>query len=83
MVSGTAVSGSTVTLKTRTGAVMAVNATEAQEGDLSVVLYVGEPVTASGSLDLSGVLHAAAIMRAKPQPPLWLSDTIGPATGVK
>src|SRR5271170_2320591 len=40
----TAVSGSALTLQTRTGAMMTVGPTKAQEGDLSVVLLVGETV---------------------------------------
>ena len=79
----TAVSGSALTLQTRTGAMITVDPTKAQEGDLSVVLLVGEPVIVRGSLDQSGVLHASVIMRAKPQSSLWPTDTIGPAAGAK
>jgi hypothetical protein len=79
----TTVSGSALTLQTRTGAMLTIDPTKAQEDDLSVVLLVGEPVIVSGSLDQSGVLHATVIMRAKPQSPLWPADTIGPAAGVK
>jgi hypothetical protein len=79
----TAVSGSTVTMKTRTGAMMTVDATKAQDDDLSVVLYGAEPITVHGSLDASGVLHATAILRAKPQSLLWPPDTLGPAAGVQ
>lgn len=79
----TAVNSSTVTLQIRTGAMMTVDPTKAQEDDLSVGLLVGEPVIVRGSLDAAGILDAAAISHAKPQTSLWPPDTIGPATGVQ
>lgn len=79
----TAVGPAAVTLQTRTGAMMTVDPTTAQQSDLSVVLLVGEPVIVRGSLDASGVLHATAILHAKPQPALWPPDTMGPASGVQ
>lgn len=79
----TAVSGSTIAVKTRTGTLMTIDAMKAQDNDFSVMLYLGEPITVRGVLDSSGVLHATSILRAKPQLTLWPPDTLGPATGVQ
>ena len=79
----TVISGSTVTVKLRTGSIATVDAAPAQDHDLSVGLYVGEPITARGSFDVSGVLRADAITRAKPQSTLWPIDTVGLATGMQ
>jgi hypothetical protein len=66
--------GSMIVIDTRDGR-LNVDATAAQRNDLSVVLYMREPVIVSGSF-ANGILHASSVGRAKPQPELWLSDTL-------
>jgi hypothetical protein len=70
----TAINGQTVTLQTRSGAVMVIDATEAQQTHLSVPLVVNRPVLVRGARGPSGMFHATTILHAKPQPELWEPD---------
>jgi hypothetical protein len=68
------VAGAEVTLSTRTGNLVPVDAADAVDRHLSVGLQVGEPVTVFGSYRLSGILHATSVFRAKSSPTGWPPD---------
>jgi hypothetical protein len=68
------VNGNTITVATRTKALVDVDATEAVEAYQSVGLLVDEPVRMLGSYDTSSVFHATVITRAKASPGLWPPD---------
>ena len=70
----TTVNGDLLTITTRTGALVNVDATQAVQAYASVGLLVGEPVRILGSYNTSNVLQAASIARAKPSPNLWPPD---------
>lgn len=70
----TGINGQTITLQTRSGGVLVIDATEAQQTHLSVPLVVERPVMVLGELGSSGVFHATAILHAKPEPPPWVPD---------
>jgi len=74
-VSGTVLSLSdgTVTVRTRTGKLVAVLATEAIRQHKSVPLSVGENILAEGSYDAGDALFAATIFRTK-EPAGWAPD---------
>ncbi len=69
-----AVSGSLLTLRTRSGKIVRVDAAGALARERSGVLVVGEPFDVRGKYDAAGVLHAAFIVRAKPLPSSWPPD---------
>jgi hypothetical protein len=69
-----AIAGQSITLATRTGKPVLVDATDAARGHHSVVLLVGSPVAVLGSYDRSGVLHATSVLHAKPSPQGWPAD---------
>ncbi len=69
-----AISGSHLTLRTRTGKAAHVDASDAIRHERSVVLVVGKAFDARGTYDASGVLHATTIVRAKPSPGTWPTD---------
>jgi hypothetical protein len=69
-----AVSGSLITLRSRTGKIAGVDDSDALRRERSSVLVVGEPFTAIGRYDAAGVLHAAVIIRAKPSEATWPLD---------
>lgn len=69
-----AVSGSVLTLRTRTGRIVRSDDSAAVRHERSADLVVGEAFTASGTYDAAGVLHAALIVRAKPSPSSWPPD---------
>jgi hypothetical protein len=75
-ISGTikAVAGDEITLATRTGKLVQVDAASAVRRHLSVVLLAGEPVTVFGSDDGRRALHATSILHAKPRPEGWPTD---------
>lgn len=75
-VTGTLVklSGSIATLKTRTGTLVRVDAAQALKNERSADLVVGEPFDVRGTYEASGVMRAAAIVRAKPSPATWTPD---------
>ena len=69
-----AVSGSSLTLRSRAGQIVRVDDSVAVRNERSADLVVGEPFTVRGKYDASGVLHAAFILRAKPSPSVWPPD---------
>jgi hypothetical protein len=69
-----AIAGQSITLATRTGKPVLVDATDAVRAHHSVVLLVGSPVAVLGSYDRSGVLRATSVLRAKPSPQGWPAD---------
>src|SRR5271166_1084897 len=77
-ISGTlvAISGETLTLRTRAGKTATIDASGALRNErVTGPLMVGTPYTAQGTtFDTSGALLATAIGRAKPSSGLWPSD---------
>jgi hypothetical protein len=69
-----AVNGDMLTVITRTGALVDVDATEAVQAYQSVVLLVDESVRMLGSYNTSNVFQATVITRAKSSPRLWPPD---------
>ncbi len=67
----TQIMDSEFSVKTRTGRTVRVDGSAAVAQNQSVQLFVGEPVTVTGSVDRSGKVHADAIVRAKPEPESW------------
>jgi hypothetical protein len=68
------VAGANVTVATRTGKLVRVDAAKAMQAKQSVVLLVGEPVRVLGSYDNAGILRATSIAHAKPAPQGWPAD---------
>jgi hypothetical protein len=68
----TTVNGDVITVETRNGALVDVDATEAVESYQSVVLLVDEAVRMLGSYNASNVFQATVITRAKAS--LWPPD---------
>jgi hypothetical protein len=68
------VAGSKLTVATRTGERLRVDAATAIKAKLSVGLLVDEPVRLLGSFDGAGVLKATSIGHAKPSPKGWPAD---------
>lgn len=68
------IDGSRLTLRTRTGAVVAVDDSAAVRHERAADLVVGQAFNVHGSYDALGVLHAALIVRAKPSPGSWPPD---------
>jgi hypothetical protein len=68
------INGDRLTIATRSGAVVNVNATQALQDYQSVVLLVDEAVRVLGSFDSFNVLHATVITRVKLSPALWPPD---------
>ena len=75
-VSGTirAIDGSVLTLQTRSGQTVRVDAASAVRHQQSTVLFVGRTVDVRGAYDDKRVLHAQTIVRAKPSPAVWRPD---------
>jgi hypothetical protein len=69
-----AVSGSLLTLRTRTGSIARVDDSDAVRRERSAVLVLGEPFNVTGTYYAAGVLHATAIVRAKRSPATWPPD---------
>ena len=69
-----AITGSNITLATRTGKLVRIDVADAARSNRSVVLLVGEPIMASGGYDGLGVLHATTVLHAKPSPKGWPAD---------
>jgi hypothetical protein len=67
----TQVMDSEFSVKTRAGRTVRVDGSAAAAQNLSVRLFVGEPVTATGSVDRTGKVLADAIVRAKPDSESW------------
>jgi len=68
------VNGSYLTLRMRTGQVVRVDASGALRQERSGDLVVGEPFNVRGKYDAARVMHAVAIVRAKPSESTWLPD---------
>lgn len=68
-----AINGARLALRTRTGKVAYVDASDAIRNERTAVLVVGEPFTADGTYTAS-ILHADAIVRAKPSLATWPID---------
>jgi hypothetical protein len=68
------VSGSRVTVQTRKGDVVEIDATGAIQAQRSVPLVVGHAIDARGSYDAKRVLQAQIILRAKDSPASWSAD---------
>jgi hypothetical protein len=68
------IKGSQLTIETRTGRLVQVDATEAIRAHLSVPLAEANTVEVRGTLDAQGVLHAEAILRVMDLPELWPDD---------
>jgi PQQ enzyme repeat len=68
------VSGSQLTLRTRTGKLVRVDASTALKNERVEDLVVGRPFNVRGTYDAAGVMHAAAIVRAKPSSSTWPPD---------
>ncbi len=68
------VAGANVTVATRTGKLIRVDAAMAITAKQTVVLLVDEPVRLLGSFDSAGILGATSIAHAKPSPKGWPAD---------
>jgi uncharacterized protein DUF5666 len=68
------IKGTTVTLKTRTGTVVQVDAKPAIAADRSVTLMVGHAIRVKGTVDKAGVLHAENLQKAMDSPTIWPAD---------
>jgi hypothetical protein len=68
------VEGSRLTIETRSGKLVQVDATVAFEQGRTTLLRVGHAVDARGKYDGRGVLHADTILRWKDSPSLWPLD---------
>ena len=66
--------GAALTLETRAGRIARVDTAQARTAYRSVVLFVGEAITALGTYDAQGVLMARTVLRAKDSPALWQPD---------
>jgi hypothetical protein len=66
--------GTLVTLQTRTGSLVQVEAKSAIEAQRSVPLVIGRAIAVKGTVDKVGVLHAEIIQRAKESSILWPVD---------
>ena len=66
--------GGNITLTTRNGKLVRVDAAGAMRRHQSVVLLVDEPITVFGNYDDAGVLQATSVLRAKPSPLGWPPD---------
>jgi PQQ enzyme repeat len=67
------VNGSQLTLRTRAGKLVRVEAAAALKNERSEDLVVGRPFEVRGTYD-AAVMHAAVIVRAKPSPSTWPPD---------
>jgi len=68
------IKGSQLTIQTRTGGSVQVDAAAAIRAHLSVVPVLGHAVHVRGTSDKKGVLHAETILRAKDSPAGWPAD---------
>jgi hypothetical protein len=68
------VDGSRITIETRTGQVVTVDATDAVRNHMSVPLVAGHAVEARGTSDAKNVIHAQIVLRAKASPDMWPAD---------
>jgi hypothetical protein len=68
------IKGTTVTLQTRTGTIVQVDAKPAIAADRSVTLMAGHAVRVTGTVDKAGVLHAENLQKAMDSPTIWPAD---------
>ena len=68
------IKGMRLTVETRTGSMVQVDAGPATEGHRCVALAVDHMIDAIGTTDKAGVLHAETIQHAKPSPAMWSPD---------
>lgn len=68
------VSGSFLTLRTRTGELVRIDDADAVRHQRTGDLVVGKPFNARGRYDAAGILHAVTIVRAKPAQASWPPD---------
>lgn len=68
------IEGSQLTIQTRSGGLVKVDAAVAIQMHLAVPLVVGHAVGAKGTYDEKGVLHAEMILREKESPDGWPAD---------
>lgn len=68
------INGTQLVIKTRTGAHVTIDAKPAEAAMQSEPLSMEEAITAEGSYDAQGVLHATTIVRAKNSRDLWPPD---------
>jgi hypothetical protein len=68
------VKGTMVTLQTRTGTLVQVDAKPAIAAERSVTLIVGSAIEVKGTVDKAGVLHAEILQKAKDSPTIWPAD---------
>ncbi len=68
------ISGSILSVRTRTGRTIRVDDSEAAAHEQTGDLVVGRPFNVRGKYDAAGVLHAVAIVRAKPSQATWPPD---------
>ena len=68
-----ALRGAYLTLRTRSGAIVHVDGSDAVARERSVLLMAGKSFTARGTY-AAGVLHASLILRAKPAQTTWPPD---------
>jgi hypothetical protein len=66
--------GTLVTLQTRTGSLVQVDAKGAMKAQRSAPLVVGRAIAVKGTVDKAGVLHAEILQRAKDSSTLWPAD---------
>jgi len=66
--------GTRITLQTRSGSIVQVDAKSAMEAQRSAPLVVGRAVAVKGTVDKAGVLHAEILQRAKDSSVLWPAD---------
>lgn len=66
--------GTTIEIETRDKRTVQVDVAPAIKSHRAYVLVVGGPVTAFGSYDQKGVLHAKGVSRAKRLPAAWPQD---------
>ena len=68
------IKGSKLTIETRTGKSVQMDATAAVQGHRCVPLVVGQAIDAVGTADKAGVFHAESIQHAKPSSAVWPPD---------
>ena len=69
-----AISGSLLTVETRTGARVMVDIQPAIDHDAAVKPILGQPFQLLGEYDASGMFGADAVLHTKPSPQVWLPD---------
>jgi hypothetical protein len=68
------IKGARLSVETRTGKIVQVDATAAQQGHRCATLVVGHAIDAVGTMDKAGVLYAESIQHAKPSSAMWPPD---------